>query len=83
MRIAALVPHLAGFHVDHLCRSDTSLILTATAIRTTARCPLCHRRSRRVHSHFQRRLADLPISGTPVTLILQVRRFFCRNPRCL
>ncbi len=83
MQIVTLFPHLAGFRVDQLSRGDTSLTLSATAVRATARCPLCHRRSRRVHSHYQRRVADLPVCGIPVMLLLQVRRFFCRNPRCL
>lgn len=83
MRIAILFPHLSGFHLDEIRQSDGQLTLTATAVRKAARCPLCHRRSRRVHSHYQRRVADLPVSGTPVTLLLRVRRFFCRNPRCL
>jgi transposase len=82
MRIATLFPHLAGVRVDQLSRSDHHLTVTATAVRKTARCPLCHRRSRRVHSHYQRHVADLPMSGTPVTLVLHVRKFFCRNPRC-
>ena len=82
MPLTTLFPHLAGFRIAAFSRGDDHLTLTATAIRKTARCPLCHRRSRRVHSHYQRRVADLPLSGTPVTLLLRVRRFFCRNPRC-
>lgn len=83
MRIAAFFPHLTGFHLDAIRRCDEQLTLTATAVRKTARCPLCHRRSRHIHSHYQRRVADLPVCGIPVTLLLHVRRFFCRNPRCL
>lgn len=83
MGITTLFPHLIGFHLDEIRQSDGQLTLIATAVRKTSRCPLCYRRSRRVHSHYQRRIADLPVSGTPVTLFLHVRRFFCRNPRCL
>jgi transposase len=83
MRIAALFPHLTGFHLDEIRQADGYLTLTATAVRKTARCPLCHRRSRHVHSRYRRRVTDRPVSGTPVTLVLHVRRFFCRNPRCL
>jgi len=82
MRIAAFFPHLTGFHLDAIHRCDEQLTLTATAVRKAAACPLCHRHSRRVHSHYQRRVADLPVCGIPVTIILSVRRFFCRNPRC-
>ncbi len=82
MPIISLFPHLSGVRIDALHRGDDHLTVTATVVRKTAHCPLCHRRSRRVHSHYRRRVADLPLSGTPVTLLLDVRRFFCRNPRC-
>ena len=48
---------------------------------TTARCPHCGRRSRRVHSRYTRRLMDEPI-GRPLVIHFQVRRFLCRNRRC-
>ena len=47
-----------------------------------ALCPLCRRSSRRVHSRYQRALADLPWSGVAVQLRLHVRRFFCDNVAC-
>ncbi|MHB0663810.1 transposase family protein [Roseomonas mucosa] len=47
-----------------------------------AACPACGTSSRRVHSHYQRRLADLPWQGRPVTLRLQARRFRCLDPTC-
>ena len=82
MRIAALFPHLAGLHIDALAMYDDRMCLIATAIRRTTACPLCHRRSRRVHSCYQRHVTDLPIGGVPLTLHLHVRRFRCVNPRC-
>src|ERR1035437_787467 len=39
-------------------------------------CPQCHRSSTRVHSHYQRKLRDLPWEGIPVRIQLHVRRFF-------
>lgn len=82
MLLTALVSQLAGFRVERLCRADGQLTLTAAAQRKAARCPRCHRRSRRIHSRYRRHVADRPIGGTPVTLELHVRRFFCSNPRC-
>ena len=46
------------------------------------RCPCCHRRSRHVHSHYQRTLADCPCSGQALTLHLRARRFRCRVRWC-
>jgi transposase len=45
-------------------------------------CPQCHRSSTRVHSHYQRKLSDLPWEGIPVRIQLQVRRFFCDTAGC-
>lgn len=47
-----------------------------------ARCPLCGRRSKRIHSRYERTLADLPWGTHAVTIRLRVRRLFCRNARC-
>jgi transposase len=46
-------------------------------------CPLCGRRSTRVHSHYARILADLPWQGRRVRLRWHSRRFFCDYRRCL
>ena len=35
-----------------------------------------------MHSHYTRTVADLPIGSRSVTLVVQVRRFRCRNPAC-
>src|SRR6188472_3159367 len=42
-----------------------------------ARCAWCGRVSARVHSHYLRRVADLPVSGRSVVVWLTMRRFFC------
>src|SRR6185369_5344194 len=44
--------------------------------------PLCSRRSKRVHSRYERTLADLPWGAYAVAVRLRVRRLFCRNTRC-
>jgi len=83
MRIISCFPHLTGMRISNLGLANDQMILTVTVTRSTARCPLCHRRSRRIHSHYHRQVTDLPLSGYPVTLRVHVRRFFCPNPRCL
>lgn len=55
------------------------------AVHTTASgavCPGCQREASRVHSQYQRTLADLPLAHIPVYLHLHVRRFFCDTPTC-
>lgn len=58
------------------------VMITARAASSTASCPRCGTVSKRVHSHYQRTLRDLPASGRPVHLVLQVRRFFCEESTC-
>ena len=48
----------------------------------TADCARCGQPAARVHSSYRRHLADAPISGRPVEVVLRVRRFFCDNPDC-
>lgn len=59
-------------------------MITAVVMATSeeAACPLCHRCSTRIHSHYVRTVADLPWMGCAVHLELHVRRFFCPNPEC-
>ena len=46
-------------------------------------CPQCQCASCRVHSHYLRRLSDLPWEGIPVRIQFKVRRFFCDSPGCV
>lgn len=75
-------PELSDVRVDRLWREGTAIHLALRATRCFARCPLCRCRSKRVHSHYERTLADLPCVGDRVTLHLRVRRFVCRVRRC-
>ena len=78
----ALLPQLRSFRLERVLIVDQGVTLELTSTRRTASCPLCSRRSHRVHSRYERTLADLPWAGQSVTLRLHVRRFFCRNRRC-
>ncbi|WP_308112397.1 ISL3 family transposase [Nocardia abscessus] len=61
--------------------SDRVLIRAAVAA-PTVRCPGCESPSARVHSRYQRTLADAAIAGRVVIVQLIVRRFFCPNHDC-
>jgi transposase len=47
-----------------------------------ATCPDCGQPATRIHSGYQRTLADLPWATTAIRLLLYVRRFFCPTPTC-
>ena len=62
--------------------AHSAITLILHARQKTARCPLCGRRSKRVHSRYERMLADLPWGEYAVTIRLSVRRLFCDNKQC-
>jgi transposase len=75
-------PGVSGVRVDQVCWEGHRLHLTARTTRQGARCPLCGRRSKRMHSRYWRTMADLPCAGAVVTLHLWTRRFVCRVRWC-
>lgn len=61
-----------------------NLIAVALTSRTRATpCPVCGQLSERVHSHYRRVLADLPLCGRRLVLVLPLRKFLCSNAGCL
>lgn len=75
-----LLPHLAGVVVEAAEVTGRRVRIWARARAEGASCPRCGQHSERVHSGYERRLADAPAGGQPATIRLAVRRFFCGNP---
>jgi transposase len=80
--LSALLPHLTGLQIETCSLSEQGVTMTIASGRGSAQCPLCHRRSRRIHARFTRTLADLPWGGHVVRIHLEGRRFRCANRRC-
>jgi transposase len=82
--LSHLLPDRACVRLEtwNLDPAQSAITLTLQARRVTGRCPLCGRRSKRVHSRYERTLADLPWGAYAVTIRLRVRRLFCRNTHC-
>jgi transposase len=55
----------------------------ARACVSEAACPGCGVVSRRVHSRYERKLADTASGGQEVLIYLRARRFFCGNDACV
>lgn len=79
-----LLSHLIGAPL-----SPTDLVFTADLIvvaltsgARTAPCPVCGRLSDRPHSRYRRALADLPLGGRQLVLILTLHKFHCPNAGC-
>jgi transposase len=58
------------------------VVVGVTSHRESSPCPQCSRSSSAIHSFYRRHPQDLPCVGRPIRLILTVRKFFCRNPKC-
>jgi transposase len=58
------------------------LVILARPSSGTADCPLCGSASTRIHSTYQRSLADLPSHGRAVRIKLSTRRFRCVLATC-
>ena len=72
-----LLPDPTCLHLRLLDASTTAITAVVTTTSEQAECPLCHRRSARIHSRYVRTIADLPWMGWAVQLELHTRRFFC------
>ena len=79
---AALLPHAPGLLLEDASLVDQTLIVYLHATSPTAVCPICQQPSSRIHSHYERSPTDLPWGGTPLRLLLRVRKFFCPTPAC-
>ena len=79
-----MIPDAARFRLSFWSIQDqkSHIILGLTSITTRGRCPSCSRFSERIHSRYQRTLADLPWATFQVRLHVQVHKFFCRNKAC-
>ncbi len=58
------------------------LTLSVSSTQAVGRCPLCGGLTERVHSRYQRTLADLPCIHFGLSLLIQVCKFFCPNSDC-
>ncbi len=75
-------PDVRGLRVERIVRDSQRVSIMTRTTSRAARCSRCGRWSRRVHSRYQRTIADLPCSSAPVTIRLTTRRFVCRVPTC-
>jgi transposase len=67
------------------CSLDQAQSIVTLTLQTRQRrvaCPTCGRRAKRVHSRYERTLADLPWGAYAVSIRLKIRRLFCDNAQC-
>ena len=80
LRYGTLIP--PGFIVEQASREGAEVRITVRHQTRWGLCPGCGTQSGRVHSRYRRCLADLPMAGRPVRLLLLARRFRCGSVCC-
>ncbi|WP_221939270.1 transposase family protein, partial [Mycobacterium sp. KBS0706] len=68
--------------LDDAACDAAGLLITVRPVNKASACPECGSTCTRVQSRYRRRLADLPMAGKPVRLVVQARRFHCDVVRC-
>lgn len=82
MNEKTLIADPAAIELDAFVSNDDSITIIVHSVQKDARCPLCEMPSRSLHSHYIRRIADLPWHGVAVKLELHTRKFRCHNEFC-
>jgi hypothetical protein len=82
MSIMPLLALPAGLEITAFSRQKGTLCMSVLSTQSCSPCPVCGFPATRIHSRYQRRLADLPCAGQPVRFLLTVRKFFCDVPTC-
>src|SRR5215217_4608460 len=82
--LTCLLPDPTTLRLDQLAvtADGAALAFAISSIQACTQCPLCEQSATRVHSHYQRTVADLPWADLPVQITLTVRRFFCDQFDC-
>lgn len=80
MDLSPLLP--SGFLFCGQQFTQDALIIGLLATDSVGTCPLCQTPTSRVHSFYQRTLADLPMSGKRIKLLVRLRKFFCPLISC-
>ena len=80
LQASELVP--PGFTVENVEVGAERVVVTIRASAGWCLCPLCSVPTRRVHSRYLRKVADLPVAGRRTEIALQARRFFCDASAC-
>jgi transposase len=78
----ALLSDPKAIRLEYIRSSDQKITLIVRTARPTASCPNCNYASVRIHSRYERIVADLPWQGIEVEMQLHTRRFFCDQSNC-
>jgi len=82
MNVSTFLADPAAIQLTKIISGARAVTLVVKTFGRSVRCPRCHYASTRIHSRYQRKVADLPWLGVAVRLELRTRRFRCANDLC-
>ncbi len=82
MSASPFFPLPDGLEITSVSETAEGVLVYVTSQRSSSLCPQCAMSSSAIHSSYCRHPRDLPCVGRPIRLVLEVRKFFCRNPGC-
>jgi hypothetical protein len=80
MSLISLFALPSGLEITASSRQEGVLCVSLLATQPISHCPLCGSAATRIHSRYQRRLADLPSTGQPVRFLLRYENFSAMCP---
>lgn len=66
----------------NLDEEQGTVTLLVSSIQTSSKCPVCNSLTHKIHSHYERKLADLSWANYSTSISLRARKFFCINTEC-
>lgn len=83
--LKCLLPGFQLLRLEHeeIDTDGHHITVNVSSIQTSVQCPVCENPTTRIHSRYERTLADLPCVNYSLTLVLQVCKFFCDNTDCI
>nr|WP_278562951.1 transposase family protein [Fischerella thermalis] len=76
--LSHLLPDSANLKLENCILDEikTQINVIVSAITRVVNCPVCNQPIHKIHSRYERKLADLPWADYSITLQLRVRKFF-------
>lgn len=82
MNILSILAWKDALIPERVSINENTITLEVTINMLNANCPSCGQPSSSVHSHYQRHIADLPIAARMTSVVLNAKKFRCRNTDC-
>jgi transposase len=72
-----------GIILKDISQEQNNIVVQLMTVNVSCTCPICNNSCNRIHSKYDRWIADLPWSCFAVKIKLTTRKFFCDNENCI